>query len=112
AVRHGADGKFYLLGSPNPGLIGFSAEGKKLLTMKEASGLQASALEELRRSGEVLTQFGEDCDVDADGTIYVADRGANAIQVLAKEGRNLKTIPMNPPVSVPALPAPESPPAH
>jgi hypothetical protein len=51
----------------------------------------------------VLTQFGEDCDVDADGTIYVADRGANAIQVYAKEGRNLKTIPVNAPVSVAAL---------
>ena len=104
AVRHGADGKFYVLASPNPGLIVFSAEGKKLLAMKESSGLQASALEELRRSGEVLTQFGEDCDVDADGTIYVADRGANAIQVYAKEGRNLKTIPVNAPVSVAALP--------
>lgn len=104
AVRHGADGKFYVLASPNPGLIVFSAEGKKLLAIKEASGLQASALEELRRSGEVLTQFGEDCDVDADGTIYVADRGANAIQVFAKEGRNLKTIPVNAPVSVAALP--------
>ena len=104
AVRHGADGKFYVLASPNPGLIVFSPEGKKLLAMKEASGLQSSALEELRRSGEVLTQFGEDCDVDPDGTIYVADRGANAIQIFAKEGRNLKTIPVNAPASVAALP--------
>jgi len=104
AVRHGADGKFYVLASPNPGLIVFSADGKKLLAMKEASGLQASALEELRRSAEVLTQFGEDCDVDGEGTIYVADRGANAIQVFAKEGRNLKTIPVSAPVSVAALP--------
>jgi len=104
AVRHGADGKFYVLASPNPGLIVFSADGKKLLAMKEASGLQASALEELRRSAEVLTQFGEDCDVDGEGTIYVADRGANAIQVFSKEGRNLKTIPVSAPVSVAALP--------
>jgi len=39
AVRHGADGKFYVLASPNPGLIVFSPEGKKLLAMKESSGL-------------------------------------------------------------------------
>jgi len=72
--------------------------------MKESSGLQPAALEELRKTGEVLTQFGEDCDVDADGTIYIADRGANAVQVYAKEGRHLKTIPVNAPVSVGALP--------
>lgn len=104
AVRHGADGKFYVLASPNPGLIVFSPEGKKLLAMKESSGLQPAALEEARRTGEVLTQFGEDCDVDADGNIYIADRGANAIQVYAKEGRLLRTIPINAPVSVAALP--------
>jgi hypothetical protein len=104
AVRHGADGKFYVLASPNPGLIVFSPDGKKLLAMKESSGLPAAALEELRKSGEVLTQFGEDCDVDADGNIYVADRGANAVQVYAKEGRLLKTIPVNAPVAVAALP--------
>jgi len=104
AVRHGADGKFYVLASPNPGLIVFSPDGKKLLAMKESSGLPAAAFEELRKSGEVLTQFGEDCDVDADGNIYVADRGANAVQVYAKEGRLLKTIPVNAPVAVAALP--------
>jgi hypothetical protein len=104
AVRHGADGKFYVLASPNPGLIVFSPEGKKLLAVKESSGLQPAALDELRKTGEVLTQFGEDCDVDADGTIYIADRGANAVQVYAKEGRHLKTIPVNAPVSVGALP--------
>jgi hypothetical protein len=104
AVRHGADGKFYVLASPNPGLIVFSPDGKKLLAMKESSGLPAAALEELRKSGDVLTQFGEDCDVDSDGNIYVADRGANAVQVYAKEGRLLKTIPVNAPVAVAALP--------
>jgi len=104
AVRHGADGKFYVLASPNPGLVVFSPDGKKLLAMKESAGLQPAALEELRRTGEVLTQFGEDCDVDSDGNIYVADRGSNAIQVYAKEGRHLKTIPVDAPIAVTALP--------
>jgi hypothetical protein len=104
AVRHGADGKFYVLASPNPGLIVFSPEGKRTLAMREAGGIQASAREEAIRSGEVLVQFGEDCDVDADGNIYIADRSANAIQVYAKEGRHLRTIPVNAPVSVAAMP--------
>jgi hypothetical protein len=104
AVRHGADGKFYVLASPNPGLIVFSPEGKRTLAMREAGGIQASAREEAIRSGEVLVQFGEDCDVDADGNMYIADRSANAIQVYAKEGRHLRTIPVNAPVSVAAMP--------
>jgi hypothetical protein len=104
AVRHGADGKFYVLASPNPGLIVFSGEGKRTLAMREAGGIQASAREEAIRSGEVLVQFGEDCDVDTDGNIYIADRGANAVQVYAKEGRHLRTIPVSAPVSVAAMP--------
>ena len=104
AVRHGADGKFYVLASPNPGLVVFSAEGKRTLAMREASGSQAAAREEAIASGEVLVQFGEDCDVDTEGNIYIADRGGNAIQVYAKEGRHLRTIPVNAPISVAALP--------
>jgi hypothetical protein len=104
AVRYGADGKFYVLASPNPGLIVFSPEGKRTLVFREAPGLQPAAREEAIRSGEVLVQFGEDCDVGSDGTIYIADRGANAIQVYAKEGRLLRTIPVNAPVSVAAMP--------
>src|SRR5262249_18569172 len=73
-IREGADGKIYVLASPSPGLVVYSPEARRLLTMREAAGLPAAALTEAKTSGEVLVQFGEDCDVDAEGTIYIADR--------------------------------------
>ena len=70
-IREGADGKIYVLASPFPGLVVYSPEARRLLTMHEASALPEAALAEAKASGEVLVQYGEDCDVDPDGTIYV-----------------------------------------
>src|SRR6201987_4370716 len=76
-IREGSDGKIYVLASPFPGLVVYSPEARRLLTMREASGLTAAALTEAKASGPVLVEFGEDFDIDADGTIYIADRAAN-----------------------------------
>jgi hypothetical protein len=103
-IREGADGKIYVLASPLPGLVVYSPEARRLLTMREASGLSAAALAEAKTSGDVLVEFGEDFDVDAEGTIYIADRAANKIQVYSKEGRHLRTIPVAAPLAVAALP--------
>ena len=48
--------------------------------------------------------FGEDCDVDSDGRIYVADRGANAVLIFSSEGILQRSIPVTGPVSLAALP--------
>jgi hypothetical protein len=47
--------------------------------------------------------FGEDLDIDAQGTVYVADRGANAIKIWDAKG-NERVIKVPGPVSVAALP--------
>src|ERR1041385_6262090 len=80
-IRAGADGKIYVLASPSPGLVVYSPEARRLLTMHEVSGLSEAALAEAKASGEVLVEFGEDFDVDSDGTIYIVDRQANSVQV-------------------------------
>jgi hypothetical protein len=103
-IREGADGKIYVLASPSPGLVVYSPEARRLLTMREASGLPEAALAEAKASGEILVEFGEDCDVDSEGRIYIADRAANNIQVYSKEGKHLRTMPVNEPVTVAALP--------
>src|SRR5260370_6311361 len=54
--------------------------------------------------GRSVITFGEDCDGGADGKIYVADRGANLIQVFTSEGTLLRSIPVKNPISVAALP--------
>ena len=103
-IREGVDGKIYVLASPSPGLVVYSPEARRLLTMREASGLPEAALAEAKASGEILVEFGEDFDVDTDGNIYVADRAANNIQVYAKDGKHLRTMPVSEPVTVAALP--------
>ena len=103
-IRAGADGKVYVLASPFPGLVVYSPEARRLLTMREASALPEAALAEAKASGEVLVQYGEDCDVDPDGTIYVADRASNTVQVYSKDAKHLRTININAPLAVAALP--------
>jgi hypothetical protein len=95
-IKRGADGRLYILASPSPGLLVFDAQGKQALSINEATG-----------QGRALITFGEDCDGAADGKIYVADRGANLIQVFAPDGAPLRSIPVNAPVAVAALPESE-----
>src|SRR6516225_2670553 len=97
-IREGADGKIYVLASPSPGLVVYSPEARRLLTMHEASGLPEAALKEAKASGEILVNFGEDCDVAADGTIYIADRAGNAVEVYSQEARHLLSIAVNEPL--------------
>jgi hypothetical protein len=99
AIRESADGRVYLLVSPQPGVLVFDARGKELLQL--GAGLSANAAAKVRPAA---IAFGEDFDVDAEGKIYVADRRANAILIFSPEGTLLRSIPVNNPVSVAALP--------
>ncbi len=98
-IKRGADGRLYILASPSPGLLVFDAQGKRVLSINEV-GLGPSGTGQ----GHNLISFGEDCDGAADGKIYVADRGANLIQVFAADGTLLRSIPVKAPVAIAALP--------
>ena len=101
-VKRGADGRLYVLASPSPGLVVFDAQGKQVLSINEA-GVALSGTGQ----GRPLITFGEDCDAGADGKIYVADRGANLVQVFSAEGTTLRSIAVKNPVAVAALPESE-----
>jgi hypothetical protein len=98
-IKRGADGRLYILASPSPGLLIFDAQGKQVLSINETGAAPSRS-----GQGHPLITFGEDCDGAADGKIYVADRGANLIQVFAVDGAPLRSIPVNAPVAVAALP--------
>jgi hypothetical protein len=98
-VKRGADGRLYVLASPSPGLVVFDAADKQVLTISElAPGAVAP------KADRALITFAEDCDADAEGKIYVADRGANFIQVFSRDGTLLRSIAVKNPISVAALP--------
>jgi len=98
-VKRGTDGRLYILASPLPGLLVFDAQGKQVLSINEVGLGQGST-----GQGHNLITFGEDCDGAADGKIYVADRGANLIQVFTADGTLLRSIPVKAPVAIAALP--------
>jgi hypothetical protein len=99
AVKRGADGRLYILASPSPGLLVFDAQGKQVLSIRTAA---ASTTAEVKAARTIA--FGEDCDVDAAGRIYIADRGANLISTFSPDGELLRSISVKNPVSVAALP--------
>ena len=98
-IRRGLDGRIYVLASPSPGLMVFDATGKQVL----AIGASPNA----RNGARAAIVFGEDCDADEQGRIYVADRAANLVEIFSHDGTLLKSIPANAPVSVAALPGGE-----
>jgi hypothetical protein len=80
-------------------LLVFDAAGKQVLSIAElARGSTTS------KGDRALINFGEDCDADAEGKIYVADRGANLVQVFSPVGTLLRSIPVKAPIAVAALP--------
>src|SRR6202521_170408 len=98
-VKRGGDGRLYILASPSPGLVVFDASGKQVLSIAElAPGSTTS------KGDRALITFGEDCDADAEGKIYVADRGANLVQVFSPVGTLLRSIAVKAPIAVAALP--------
>ena len=95
AVRQGADGRLYVLASPSPGLVVVDTKGKQLLGIGEAGTAAGSA-----PASDSLISFGDDCDVDTDGQVYVADRGANLIRVFSQNGAPVRSFAVKNPVSV------------
>jgi hypothetical protein len=98
-VKRGPDGRLYVLASPSPGLVVFDAAGKQILSIGELAAAPLTA-----KGSRALITFAEDCDADAEGKIYVADRGANLVQVFSPDGALLRSIPVKNPISVAALP--------
>jgi len=98
-MKRGTDGRYYVLASPTPGLMVFDGAGKQLLSISELAPSTAGT-----SKSHALIAFGEDCDVDAEGKIYVADRGVNLVRVFSPAGEPLHSIAVKDPVSVAALP--------
>ena len=98
AVRHGQNGKYYVLATPSVGVAVFDEKEKQLTVI----GAPAAAVPD--KAGRPGGAFGEDCDVDAQGNVYVLDRVENLVSELAPDGKLLRSIHVNGPVSVAALP--------
>lgn len=100
AVKRGADGNYYVLSAPGSSASVFDAAGKLLKRVPDYEDGKGPSPPSPQFATIV---FGEDLDVDAQGTVYVADRGANAIKIWDSKG-NARLIKVNAPVAIAALP--------
>ena len=98
-VRRTGNGNYYVLASPSPGLVVFDAQGKQLSTIGATPESTSPAT-----APPPPIAFGEDCDVDSHGNVYVADRGQNAITVFSPDGKQLHSFRVASPVSLTLLP--------
>ena len=96
-VKRGQDGKYYVLASPSVGVAVFDDKEKQLTVIGAPT---AAGTDKADRTN---IAFGEDCDVDAQGNVYVVDRGDNLVTELAPDGKLLRSIHVIGPVSVAAL---------
>jgi hypothetical protein len=99
ALRHGKDGKYYLLASPSVGITVFDSREKQLTVIGAPSSSSGAD-----KAPRAPIAFGEDCDVDAQGNLYVADRGYNQVNVFSPTGSPLRSMQFNSPTSLVALP--------
>ena len=99
AIRHGPNGKYYILASPAVGVAVFDSSGKQLEVI-DAPPREPAA----DKTGQPAMGFGEDCDVDPKGDVYVADRGSNLINLFSPDGKPVRSFPVNAPTSLVALP--------
>jgi hypothetical protein len=98
SVRIGADGSTYVLTAPAAYVSVFGKDGKLIKNVPSYAGTCGPQSAELR-----AIRYGESMDVDASGTVYVADRAANAVKIWDAAG-NARMAQVNAPLSVAALP--------
>jgi len=98
-VRHGANGNYYVLASPTVGVAVFDAQMKRLLFIGAPEEVPSG-----QKQPRALIGFGEDCDVDGKGNVYVADREYNQIEEFATDGKLLRSFAVSAPTSVAVLP--------
>jgi hypothetical protein len=98
SVRVGADGSTYVLTAPASYVSVFGKDGKLVKNVPSYAETAGPHSQESRG-----IHYGESMDVDACGTVYVADRAANAVKIWDAAG-NARVVQVNAPLSVAALP--------
>jgi hypothetical protein len=104
AIKRDAAGRYYVVASPANTVLIFSAAGKRIGQIPDAS-TQDSTPQDARKNSKVM--FAVDLDVDSGGRVLIADRGANAVKIFAPDGSLFRAIPIPAPTSVAALPGDE-----
>jgi hypothetical protein len=99
ALRHSANGNYYVCASP-VGVAVFDAKGRQILVI----GASSSPAPAANKAGRSTIGFEEDCDVDAQGNVYVADRANNQVVQFGPDGKQVRVFPVDGVLSLAVLP--------
>jgi len=91
ALKRDSAGRYYVLAQPPTVISVYGADGGLLLQIPNA-----------KSSGTVI-RYAVDIDLSPEGQLYVADRGANCIEVFERDGSLVTRIPVVAPTSIVAL---------
>lgn len=90
-LKRDSAGHYYILATPRNTIAIYSVDGKRIGQIPNANSHGATI------------KYAVDFDLDANGRLFVADRGANAIEIFESDGSLHATIPIVAPMSVAAL---------
>ena len=91
ALKRDAAGRYYILTAPATSVLIYGADGNRLGQIPNANS----------RGTKIV--YAADIDLDADGRLFVADRGANAVKVFNTDGSLFAALPVTAPMSIAAL---------
>ncbi len=91
ALKRDSSGRYYLLAKPSTEILIYDSNQNLVGHIPNASS-----------QGTVI-KYAVDIDLSTDGLLYVADRGANAVEIFKPDGTLVAKAPVNAPTSVAAL---------
>ncbi|HEX4074785.1 MAG TPA: hypothetical protein VHX49_05245, partial [Candidatus Acidoferrales bacterium] len=91
ALKRDSAGRYYVLAKPANVVSIYNGDGAKIGQTPNA------------RSGGAVIRYAADIDLGPDGNLFVADRGANAIEIFRPDGSLVAKVPVVAPTSVVAL---------
>jgi hypothetical protein len=98
AVRRANNGNYYVLAS-QIGVAIFDSNGKQLSVVAPPQSAPVT-----NKAGRDSISSAEDCDVDAKGDIYIADRGLNLVTEFSPDGQQIRAFPVSSLLSLAVLP--------
>jgi len=98
-MKRDSAGRYYAIASPANAILVFGPDGKRI------GQVPVTSSPDLAKKSRI--DFAVDFDIDSEGRILVADRGANAVKIFASDGALTIAIPVAAVTSVAALPGEE-----
>lgn len=91
ALKRDSAGRYYILAKP-----------ASVVSIYDGAGNRVGQIPNANSHGAVI-RYGVDIDLGPDGNLFVADRGANTVEIFAPDGSLKAKVPVSAPTSVVAL---------